>query len=233
VSIHVTPIPRLTVLTTPAFTLGTTNSAGSAVTAVASNSTLLAFDATVPGAAYAASAATGSAVVASRRDHTHSIPTTLAPFQLVGSNTTEGSEDSTTASDILTVSSLTIPVGNPVLVVCAWSRPTGGSASIPRIGVKINSTVVSEDQALTSSSSGPVSGLLTIWIGPRIANYLRTLWYEAIANFDGGTVVKNLFVNEAAALPAAVITSISIRGSVSATPSELFADQMAVYQLPI
>jgi hypothetical protein len=68
--IQVTPIPRLTVLTDPAFTLGTANAAGSADTAVASNSTLLAFDATDP-AAVAASAVVGTAVVASRRDHAH------------------------------------------------------------------------------------------------------------------------------------------------------------------
>ena len=39
-AINVTPIPRLTVLATPAFTLGTSNVAGNALTAVASNSTL-------------------------------------------------------------------------------------------------------------------------------------------------------------------------------------------------
>jgi hypothetical protein len=69
-AIHVTPIPRLTTLTTPAFTLGTTNTAGSAITAVASNSTLLAFDGVVPANVTTASAA-GSAVVSARRDHVH------------------------------------------------------------------------------------------------------------------------------------------------------------------
>jgi len=71
-TIHVTPIPRLIDLAAPAFTLGTANAAGSAVTAVASDATLLAFDATVPTTiSYSASAAAGSAVVTSRRDHTH------------------------------------------------------------------------------------------------------------------------------------------------------------------
>ena len=71
-TINVTPIPRLVDLAAPAFTLGTSNAAGSATTAVSSNSTLLAFDATVPTTiAYSASAAAGSAVVAAKRDHTH------------------------------------------------------------------------------------------------------------------------------------------------------------------
>jgi len=72
-SIQVTPIPRLTVLTAPAFTLGTANAAGAAITAVASNSTLLVYDTTVPTtiSSSGGSAATGSATVSARRDHAH------------------------------------------------------------------------------------------------------------------------------------------------------------------
>jgi hypothetical protein len=100
-AIHVTPIPRLTVLSTPAFTLGTANAAGAALTAIASNSTLAvftdnglilgssaaagdsalavranstiaAFDATIPTVYQVASASTtGSAAKAARRDHNH------------------------------------------------------------------------------------------------------------------------------------------------------------------
>jgi len=80
-SINVTPIPRLIDLAAPAFTLGTSNVAGNAVTAIASNSTLLTFDGTDP-AAVASSAAVGSATVASRRDHVHSgSVTTLSNYE--------------------------------------------------------------------------------------------------------------------------------------------------------
>jgi len=73
-SILVTPIPRLTVLTDPAFTLGTTNAAGSAVTAIASDSTLLTFDAVaVDAITFGQSGAVGVATVASRRDHAHAM----------------------------------------------------------------------------------------------------------------------------------------------------------------
>jgi hypothetical protein len=73
-SIVVTPIPRLIDLAVPAFTLGTANAAGAAETAVASNSTLLAFDAVVPDAiTFGQSGDVGSAVVASRRDHAHAM----------------------------------------------------------------------------------------------------------------------------------------------------------------
>ena len=69
-TINVTPIPRLIDLAAPAFTLGTANAAGSAATAVASDSTLLAFDAVAP-AAVAAAAVVGTSTVTARRDHVH------------------------------------------------------------------------------------------------------------------------------------------------------------------
>jgi len=79
-TIHVTPIPRLTSLVTPAFTLGTANAAGDAITAVASNSTLLAYDVTVP-AVLGTASAVGSATTAARRDHVHGgAPETILCF---------------------------------------------------------------------------------------------------------------------------------------------------------
>lgn len=69
-SIHVTPIPRLIDLAAPSFTLGTANAAGSAATAVASDSTLLAFDTSDP-EPVAAAAAVGSSTTAARRSHVH------------------------------------------------------------------------------------------------------------------------------------------------------------------
>jgi len=69
-SIVITPIPSTIELAAPAFTLGSANTAGAAVTAVSSNSTLLTFDATSP-VAVAAAAVVGSAAIAARRDHVH------------------------------------------------------------------------------------------------------------------------------------------------------------------
>jgi hypothetical protein len=69
-SIVITPIPRTTQFSAPAFSLSTSNSAGSTSTTVASNSTLAVFDSSTP-ANIAGTAATGSAAVAARRDHVH------------------------------------------------------------------------------------------------------------------------------------------------------------------
>jgi len=73
-TITVTPISRLIDLTAPAFTLGTANAAGSAITAVASDSTLLAFDTTLPDAiTFGQSGAVGAATTVTRRDHAHAM----------------------------------------------------------------------------------------------------------------------------------------------------------------
>ncbi len=57
---------------TPGVSLGTTAAIGDAATGIRSNSTIVGFDASVPGnIALSTAAATGSAAVASRRDHTH------------------------------------------------------------------------------------------------------------------------------------------------------------------
>lgn len=94
-SIQVTPIPRLTVLTVPAFTLGTANAAGSAATAIASDSTLLVYDTTLPDAiTYGQSGAVGSATTVSHRDHAHAMAAADATDpaseaeQVAGSSTT-------------------------------------------------------------------------------------------------------------------------------------------------
>src|SRR6185369_14273106 len=55
--------------------LGTAASAGAASTVIRSDSTIVAFDATVPVTqAFSDSAATGSAAFAARRDHVHGMP---------------------------------------------------------------------------------------------------------------------------------------------------------------
>ena len=105
--INVTPIPRLIELATPALTLGTANSAGSAETAIASDSTILVYDTTAP-AAVGTSSATGSATTATRRDHVHAgiagagtvADNALARFDGTGGATLQGySSNALTASD--------------------------------------------------------------------------------------------------------------------------------------
>ncbi len=64
---------------TPAIVLSTAAAAGAASTVIRSDSTIVAFDATVPVTqGYSDAAATGSAAVAARRDHVHGMPAASA-----------------------------------------------------------------------------------------------------------------------------------------------------------
>jgi len=87
-AINVTPIPKLTAMAAPTFTLGTANVAGSAITAVASDSTILAFDTTLPNSV--GSASVGTAVTAPRRDHVHAGTTLAAPALTLGTSNSAG-----------------------------------------------------------------------------------------------------------------------------------------------
>lgn len=67
---------------TPAIVLGTAAAAGSATTVIRSDATILAFDVTVP-ANVTATAATGSATVAARRDHVHALADTAGHYEVL------------------------------------------------------------------------------------------------------------------------------------------------------
>jgi len=82
-TITVTPIPQLVELAAPAFTLGTANAAGSAATAIASDSTLLMFDAvSVDAITLGQSGSVGTAVVPPRRDHAHAMEAVTAASEV-------------------------------------------------------------------------------------------------------------------------------------------------------
>lgn len=83
-TIHVTPIPKLTSFATPDLTLTTANAAGSAgvSTSIRSDASILVYDATVPTTiAYGASAAAGDTATAARRNHTHGMAASDAVAQ--------------------------------------------------------------------------------------------------------------------------------------------------------
>ena len=72
---HGMPANPTPAFATPAIALGTAAAAGAASTVIRSDSTIVAFDATVPVTqAFGDSAATGAATVTARRDHKHGMP---------------------------------------------------------------------------------------------------------------------------------------------------------------
>jgi hypothetical protein len=218
-TIHVTPIPRLIDLAAPAFTLGTANTAGSAETAVASDSTLLAFDTTVPTTiAYGASAAVGSAVVTSRRDHTHGMaaePT--VGVTRIGGQTSVSSTTSTSVVDLISIGSLTVAANDPIKIVLTTGKSTG-AASACAFGLKLNTTVCVLAVAGGTSLIGHDSnnemqmGYGVYEIAPRIGNYQMLVGYQFVSS--GTTVTRSKSVGPVGNLnafpPVATITDIVI-----------------------
>jgi len=87
-TIHVTPIPSIIELTTPAFTLSTADAAGDAATAIASNSTLKLFSTNVPTTIdYSTLAATGDAPLSSRENHVHGMVANFTAAQVMAYQT--------------------------------------------------------------------------------------------------------------------------------------------------
>jgi len=166
-TINVTPIPRLIELAAPAFTLGTTNAAGDAVTSIASNSTLLAFDATVPDAiTFGQSGSAGSATVTARRDHAHAMeaetPTvaaTQAEMEAASSTTVFVTPGRTQYSPGVAKAwckvSTTGSLGSPNLNITSVSKSSTGKYSLT-IDTDFSSAVYST--AVTVESGAAIFG---------------------------------------------------------------------------
>ena len=173
--IHVTPIPRLTTLTTPAFTLGTTNTAGAALTAVASNSTILTYDTTVP-AVVSVDSATGSASTAARRDHVHGGSADIAcrvthdASQEIANSTqtalafnTETFDTDTMHDTSVSNSRITIQTEGKYLINGNWSWAANASG-YRRGRFRVNgSTVIAMAQTVTPPPGNPRMTLSCIY----------------------------------------------------------------------
>src|SRR3990167_128498 len=150
----------------------------------------------------------------------------------VGGNTTEGTTISTSAVDIVTVSSLSIAANTPVMIVAALRKSTG-DASAAYIGLKINSTVVEGGETTgnnwSSTANEVQTGIFVCFLLPS-ASYLRA----GYAFFDGqgasaGNAGTMRFRDSDA--PNATIASIAIRGSVANAANTMGVDDVHVYTL--
>ena len=151
-----------------------------------------------------------------------------------GGNTTEATTTSTSATDLLGATSLSIAVAVPIRATVSF-RKTSGASDNAGLGLKLNNTVVTEgatldDMGKTSATDQAEARFTSVWLGPRIANYLRSGIVLATAGVTGnasvgGTPVKT---ND---MPAAIITSFIIRGITDNALNTLGADELHIYSL--
>ncbi len=121
---------------TPAIVLGSSAAAGSAGTAIRSDSTIAAFDATAPTTqAFGDAAAVGTAAFAARRDHKHAMPATpVTGFSKNGSTVLTGAVTLTGGTGVtLTQSSQDISIAasgsGGGLLASAYYNPSGGTVT--------------------------------------------------------------------------------------------------------
>jgi len=142
-----------------------------------------------------------------------------------GSQTTEATTNSETPTDLLTIASISIGVSEPFVFFGAARKTTGAGGDFT-VGLKVNSTVVGEainndyqENTKTSiwSSANPSSvnnGAFIVNAGPQATNYLRNMVGSFTAyRTANGTEIQNFNRPcQTAAMPAATITSLILRG---------------------
>ena len=156
-----------------------------------------------------------------------------------GGNTSEATTTSTSASDLLSATSLTIAVAEPFLYTYVGRRTTG-SAAVASSTLKLNSTaiytVASTNTWDTGATNLAMSGSCFLMIQARVANYLKGL------GSGGAQAVRSNNAHEhsksspgaggqAADYPTDEITSVIVVGSVGNSAVTLGCDELQVYSL--
>lgn len=161
-------------------------------------------------------------------------------YILRGSNTSEQTTASTVALDLLTLGGVSIPVTSGIYI-CGVARKTAGGAFAAALGLKLNSTTVTEANTAfsqrvwnTSATNQAESGAFVIEILPRSTNYTHSYrsWYHAGPNGNptNNSSTNNNLVTDAE-FPNATITSIAIRGVVANAAITLGVKEVAFYEV--
>lgn len=140
---------------TPTLAFGTTASTGTLDTVIRSDAGLAIFDTTVP-AAIAATAATGSAAFAARRDHVHLFPTSLR--STANGSTLALTDDGTNQAVTASLGSLTVVAGGGTIFLDP--NTTGGNAAVVNVRPSSTGGVGLQPNYSTTNLS---SGTVRIW----------------------------------------------------------------------
>ena len=140
---------------------------------------------------------------------------------LIANVATANTTTSTTAVDLVTISSLNVPVTAGLRIIINMRKTATNNASV-YFGLKINSTVVIEAATSNAWGSGSATeaqaGIAIIDIAPRsTANYLSSIiiqsgFFNAAGAAAAAPGLAKVYVGSLTALlPNAAITSIAIR----------------------
>jgi hypothetical protein len=205
---------------TPAVVLGTVAAPGVAGTGIRSDSTIVAFDGTVPVTqAFADAAATGAAAVAARRDHVHGMPANPAPAFAspsiaLGTAAAAGAAATVIRSDATIVAfDATVPVTQAFSDVAATGAATVAARRDHKHGMPANPG--------GASYATPAIVLGTV-AAPGVASTgIRS--DSTIVAFDGTVPVTQAFADAAATGAATVAARRDHVHGMPANPTPAFA----------
>lgn len=165
-----------------------------------------------------------------------------------GGSTAEASSTSTVATDLVTISGLSIAPTRPIMLTVSFRKTTaGGSLLRAGAGLAINGTVVSDAVATNptanlgafsdgnTSGSTSESGFTQVWCGPRVTDYRAVPLGQIITSTPTGNQIAStlLFVAENAAWPTSTITSIAIRGKTESLSATIYVNQVHIYSIAV
>lgn len=151
----------------------------------------------------------------------------------VGGDTTEYTTSSTTSTTMATIVSLSIATGVPFEIHFSYRKSTGAAAE-GAFGLALNGTIVhaasySGSSSHTTAANLAETGYAIIRVGPREANYLRSVMIQCVTDGMGTNTIQTLA--ESADMPTATITNLAIKGIVSSASITLGIKNVRVYTL--
>lgn len=159
---------------------------------------------------------------------------------LRASNTAEVTTTSTSAVDLLSFASLSIPATSGIIIE-GVGRKSNGAAAYVGIGLKLNATVVCEANsagtaaqiASASNTNQNETFMFRIEFGPRATNYFRTGMVTFASFFGGGGFLtqNGNAQNNAAAPTDTTITDIAIRAISGNALVTAAVKEVAVYEV--
>lgn len=144
-----------------------------------------------------------------------------------GGNTTEATTTSTSLVDLLTASSLTVAVSEPVLAVASL-RKSGGAANQSRAGVKLNTTAVAADNNWANGTDEAQSGHWSAKFTYGLTSYLNAGVCHVVGPNGAG-----LFTRFATSMPTATLTTVVVTALSNDALITTAADNLHVYSYAV
>lgn len=147
----------------------------------------------------------------------------------IASETTEQTDSTGSAADILTISSLSITAATPIVVI-ANLRKTSGAAVAADVGVKLNASQVIPNEPWSTASDVADQGFYFVIIGPRVAGYTGSslaIGSDSIEQSGGPGFIGGASSNST----TDTITSITITGDSNNSSVTMGVDEVHVYTL--